>query len=343
MNKGMKTVEILNLKDFIAASERCLVVDVRAPSEYARGHIPGAVSIPLFSDEQRAAVGTAFTRQGRQQAILAGLQLIGSDMASRAEAALTLASPGSDLFVYCWRGGMRSEAMAWLFSLFDYNVYRLQGGYKAFRNAVQQSFLQPFDIKILAGATGSGKTEILQELHRMGQQVLDLEALASHRGSAFGGLGLEPQPGTEHFENLLWSQIRALDRSQPVWMEDESLSIGRCFIPRALFQQMQQSPAFLIEVPESDRVKRLVKMYGTTSNDLLQQALSRIARRLGGSRYQQALGALQQGHLAEVATLVLSYYDKAYNHCLLQRDSTLITRIAVNDHPQATARRLAAM
>lgn len=336
-------VGLLPVEEFLHHSKGGLIVDVRAPSEFSRGHIPGSVNVPVFTDEHRALVGTEFAREGQMAAIVLGLQLIGPELAGKARELLSRAHPGSRVFVYCWRGGMRSEAMSWLFGLLGYEVFRLKGGYKAFRRVVQQSFASPYKLHVVAGATGSGKTEILTELQHIGQQVVDLEALANHRGSAFGGLGLGDQPSTEQFENLLWKHLGFFDSSKPVWVEDESISVGRCFVPAPFFKAMQEAPAWVVEVPRSSRIERLVEMYGSVSFDLLGEALVKISKRLGGDRYQSASKALERGDLGKVAEEVLFYYDKAYLYCLSHRDPSRVCRISVPDNPAATAIQLVAL
>lgn len=311
--------ELLPVETFLKVSARSPIIDVRTPGEFLRGHIPGAVNIPIFSDEQRAQVGTAYTRKGQQAAILLGLELIGPELTLRCRQLMKTVPEESTICLYCWRGGMRSAAMEWLFNLIGYSSYRLQGGYKSFRSEVQGSFGLPYNFRVIAGPTGSGKTEILTLLDGLGAQVLDLEKLANHRGSVFGGLGMGLQPGTEHFENLLYNRLSSFDREQVIWVEDESLSVGNCFIPKDLFKQMQQAHAYVIKASKDERVERLVEMYGSVDTVLLREALVKIGRRLGGDRLKVALEALAAGDLGEVASLSLDYYDKSYAGALALR------------------------
>ncbi|WP_416670847.1 tRNA 2-selenouridine(34) synthase MnmH [Egbenema bharatensis] len=170
-----------------------IILDVRSPAEYEQGHIPGAVSFPLFSNEERAIVGTCYKQQGREQAIELGFEIAGPKCAEFVRRAKGLA-PDRLVRVHCWRGGMRSEAIAWILKMAGLRVSVLEGGYKSFRRWVLSCFDQPKPILILGGMTGAGKTVILQELAVRGAQVLDLEALANHRGSSYGNLGLPPNP-----------------------------------------------------------------------------------------------------------------------------------------------------
>ena len=178
------------------------------------GHIPGAVNIPLFDDQERAAVGTKYKKEGRLPAILEGLRQTGPVMASKLGQGLSAAKDGK-LLVHCWRGGMRSEAMAWLFSLADLEVYILEGGYKSYRHHILEKLSEKRKMIILGGMTGSSKTHILRNLKSRGQQIIDLEQIANHKGSAFGALGQKPQPSTEQFGNLLYDELAKLQNTLP--------------------------------------------------------------------------------------------------------------------------------
>jgi len=182
---------------------RAPVIDVRSPGEFVRGHIPGAHSVPLFTDEERAVVGTLYKQQGRDAAVREGLRIVGPKLATIVDEARALA-PDGRIGVHCWRGGERSGSVAWLLDKAGFTeVFTLKRGYKAFRQHVLEAFNMPHDLRVLGGYTGTGKTETLAHLRELGEQVIDLEGLAHHKGSSFGALGEEPQPTTEHFENLL--------------------------------------------------------------------------------------------------------------------------------------------
>src|SRR5674476_280012 len=196
------TVQKINILKFLELSEITPIADVRSPSEFKSGHMPGAVNIPLFDDGERAAVGTKFKKEGRLPAILEGLKYTGPEMSSKLENALKIAKNGK-LLVHCWRGGMRSEAMAWLFSLGDIKAEVLDGGYKSYRHHILESLSGKRNMIVLGGMTGSSKTHILKYLKTTGQQIVDLEGLANHKGSAFGALGQPAQPSTEQFANIL--------------------------------------------------------------------------------------------------------------------------------------------
>jgi tRNA 2-selenouridine synthase len=281
------------------------ILDVRSPSEFAQGHLPGAVSFPLFTDAERTEVGICYKQQGREQAVELGFALAGPKFAGFIAQAKQIA-PNRQLRLHCWRGGMRSEAVAWVLGLAGFEVSLLKGGYKAFRRWVLQQFEQPKPILILGGMTGTGKTDILQALRELGEPVIDLEHLASHRGSSFGGLGLSPQPTQEQFENQLALAWAALAPQQSVWLEAESRRIGCCRIPDALFGQMERARLLEINRPLSERLAYLVKIYGGFPAEDLITATERIRKRLGGERTQAAVK-------------ILDYYDRTYRYDLQRR------------------------
>lgn len=287
------------------------VLDVRSPSEYLRGHIPGAINFPLFNDEERAAVGTAYKQEGKEKAVILGLQFVGPRMAEMVNRALEI-SPEKELTVHCWRGGMRSSSIAWLLKQAGFQTTVLTGGYKAYRHEVQQYLCLPFNYKVLSGPTGSGKTSVLHALKALGEQVIDLEGLASHKGSSFGALGMYEQPAIEYFENLLVAELLKMDPDRPVWIEDESRKIGKVVLQEAFWNHKINAPVLRINVPLNLRVSRLVDDYGRFTADELEAGIVRISKRLGPQHAKNALEALKNGDLEEVAQTCLVYYDKAY-------------------------------
>lgn len=326
----------LSVTSFLEKSSVLPVLDVRSPSEHKEAHIPGAISFPLFSDEERARVGTSYKQEGKDQAVLLGLEIVGPRMSDMMRSALELA-PGRQVLVHCWRGGMRSESVAWLLEKAGFTCFTLQGGYKAFRNHVLQSFERPLPVVILGGSTGSGKTAILQHLHRMGEQVLDLEGLAGHKGSAFGNLTGEQQPTTEQFHTLLYTHWHTFTPDRPVWIEDESFSIGSVRLPYPLWDQMKAAPCLAPDMPLSFRVRNLVEDYGQYDIELLAEACGRIRRKLGDLRYRQVTDDLQQGNLEGVAENLLQYYDKTYKKGLDKRPEVVSIPVDTRD-PAANAR-----
>ncbi|HEY9735766.1 MAG TPA: tRNA 2-selenouridine(34) synthase MnmH [Trichocoleus sp.] len=298
------------------------ILDVRSPGEFEQGHIPGAVSFPLFSNEERAEVGTCYKHQGREAAVELGFAIAGPKLAPFLRQAKELA-PGKQIRVHCWRGGMRSGSMGWLLEMGGLQVATLEGGYKAFRRWVRETVARPKPIVVLGGMTGTDKTSILLAMAAQGAQVLDLEGLANHRGSSYGGLEMPPQPSTEHFENLLALQWATFDPIQPIWVEAESRRIGTCRIPDELFLQMEAALTLEVVRPVAERVELLAKLYGQAELETLVAATERIRKRLGGQRTQEAVEFIRQGDLKPAIAIVLEYYDRTYRYDLDRRQKKI--------------------
>jgi tRNA 2-selenouridine synthase len=296
---------------FLELAENIPVVDVRSPLEFSAGHIPGAYNIPLFSDSERAAVGTLYKKSGRNPAILEGLKLSGPLMYTKLEHALKIAGD-KKLLVHCWRGGMRSEAMAWLFSLGDIASEVLEGGYKSYRHYILESIAEQRRMIVLGGMTGSSKTHILRALLEKGEQVIDLEGLANHKGSAFGALGQSPQPTTEQFANNLFNDWKKLKRDLPLWVEDESRNIGSVFIPDTFYLNMQAAKVVVLMMSLRTRMPRLMKEYSVYPAGSLIASIMKISKRLGGDNTREAIAAVERGDIEKAIEISLSYYDKAY-------------------------------
>lgn len=311
------------------------IIDVRTPAEFQQGHIPNALNIPIFSNEERVKVGTNYKQQGKDTAILVGLEFVGPKLRNFVKSAKKIAT-NNKLILYCWRGGMRSKSMAWLFDFAGIEVLLIKGGYKAYRNFILESFEKPAKIVVLGGKTGSGKSEILRKINNAGEQFIDLEGIANHKGSAFGALGQNPQPSTEYFENLLYEEWRKIDLSKPLWLEDESMNVGQVAIPRPLFQQIRNAFVFNIDVDKQTRIKRLVDEYASFDTEDLSLIINRIAKRLGGLNTKLSLEALHESDFAKVADLTLSYYDKAYLFGLSKREQTKVKTIKVEDYNHET-------
>jgi tRNA 2-selenouridine synthase len=304
-------MECVDVKRFLLEEKSVPVIDVRSPGEYLESHIPGAINLPLFSDEERASVGTTYTKIGRGEAIELGLEFVGPKMNELAKKAKSIAINGK-LKTHCWRGGMRSEKMAWLFELIGLEVTVLQGGYKAFRAELLEDFKNLKKLIVLQGPTGSGKTAILQKLEENGEQIIDLEKRANHKGSAFGALGMDEQPNTTQFQNLLYADLLHHDWSKRIWVESESLSIGRVYLPETLWENMNKSNVIELQIDRKIRAERVVEEYGHFDEKMLADSINKIRSRFGGNRVKEALGLLKEKKLQEVALLLLDYYDKAY-------------------------------
>ncbi len=304
----------LYIEEIIAQLDSYTFVDARSEKEFAKGHIPGAINVPLLDNEARIEIGTLYKKQGRSAAVRKGLELVGPIMPELFDRYQELFLLGKPLVFYCWRGGLRSLISATLFQWSGHPVQRIHGGYKSYRNWVLSRLELPYNIQILGGATGSGKTEILYLLAQNGQQILDLEGIAHHKGSAFGALGQEPQPSTEAFENEIALKLNTLDIEQPIWIENESRLIGNCFLPETFWQNMQKAPILEISVPLAIRVERLLKEYGHFNVDLLAEKTEILRKKLGGQHATFAIEMLKEGNMKAWMETVLVYYDKTYGY-----------------------------
>jgi tRNA 2-selenouridine synthase len=302
---------IISIQDFLSLRKQLPVVDVRSQGEFQEGHIRNAINIPLLNNEERVQVGTDYKQKGQKEAIKTGFRLVGPRLADIVNEAEQVAQ-GAELLVHCWRGGMRSNNFSQFVSMAGVKSHTVQGGYKEYRNLALESFKKPFQIILLTGCTGSGKSEVLRALKEQGEQVLDLEDLANHKGSAFGGLLMPAQPTTEQFQNELFEEILKLDLSRRIWVEDESIAIGKIFLPTDFWQTMHQSPLVQMEVSKEVRIQRLVNEYGPADREEFLEIMGKIVKRLGGQHYNTAKEKLLLGDMASTIDILLTYYDKAY-------------------------------
>ena len=315
----------LNITPFIKSGG--VILDVRTPNEFEQGHIPGAINLPLFSNEERVVVGTIYKQEGKQPAIVKGLEFVGPKMADLVVQANALVK-NNTLYIHCWRGGMRSGSVAWLLEQYGLKIFTLQGGYKQFRNFVLSSFKKEYLFYVLGGKTGSAKTLILNTLLKNGEQIIDLEKLAAHKGSAFGSLGEKKQPTQEQFENELAICLETLDNSKKTWLEDESRLIGNKVIPGTLWEQIRKAKTICLKLPLEERINYLLQEYGVFSATLLKESILKITKRLGHQQTKNALHALEEGNLQKTCEICLSYYDKSYDHGIAQRDQTSVDPIS---------------
>ncbi|MFT5166724.1 MAG: tRNA 2-selenouridine synthase [Saprospiraceae bacterium] len=308
-----------------------VLFDVRTPSEFRQGHIPGAHNFPLFSDEERAIVGTLYKQQGKEEAMIKGLEFVGPKMSKFVKKAKKLAA-GKKIVIHCWRGGKRSESMGWLLGLAGNEVSIIEGGYKAYRNYFKEQLEKlPLKIIVLGGRTGCGKTIILKALAEKGEQVIDLEGLACHKGSAFGALGESEQPTTEQFENDLYAVFRQLDPGSPIWVENENRSTGKVFIPEGFWKQMKAAPVINLERPFEQRKEIILEQYGQFSILQLKDSFIKIQKRLGGQNLNAALEALDQNDLPGAIAIALHYYDKAYQYYLDNNQAPKIHQMVIKN------------
>jgi tRNA 2-selenouridine synthase len=307
----------INIVNFLGMSDEVPILDVRSPSEFAHAHIPGAHSMPLFNDDERKEIGTAYKQVSRESAIRIGLKAFGPKLLPLVDEAEKICASKStrEVRVHCWRGGMRSGAVAWLLDLYGFKVYTLAGGYKSYRQHVLQVLAGDYNIRILGGCTGANKTGLLSEMQKLGQKVIDLEGIAGHMGSAFGNLDLIPQPSQEHFENLFAQQLEKLNTvkpTEPIWVEAESQRIGLINIPQLFFEKMREAPMIFMDIPFEERLEHIIKGYGSYKKEKLINAILRIKKRLGGLDTKIAVNALIEDDIRACFGLLLKYYDKQY-------------------------------
>jgi tRNA 2-selenouridine synthase len=333
----------ITIEQFLVVAESNIVIDVRSPSEYKHAHIPSAISLPLFSDEERKIIGTAYKQESKEIAIKHGLDFFGPKMHGIVEkveelllSSLTSTKESSKIvLLYCWRGGMRSNAMAWLLDFYGFEVFLLEGGYKNFRNWGIQQFEKAYNFNVIGGFTGSGKTMILNEFQNNNEIQIDLEGLANHKGSTLGAIGQDPQPSQEMFENLLAKELYASNRgdiNQTIFIEDESQRIGNLFIPLKVYEKMRRSKIWFLSIPFEVRLNYLVEEYGKHSPVLLIAAIERIQKRLGGLETKNAIEYLLANDSKECFRILLRYYDRWYEKGLNAREnlSDLILTIEAN-------------
>jgi tRNA 2-selenouridine synthase len=328
----------IGIEEYFKSFEKVPLIDVRSPSEFSKGHIPGSNSIPLFSDEERAHIGTVYLKQSQEEALKLGYDYANPKSEYFISGSKSVA-PHNIAAVHCWRGGMRSHTFAeHLQSNGFKEVYVIKGGYKAYRNYVLDSFNEDCSLFILGGYTGSGKTEILKFLKAEGMQVIDLEEIAHHKGSAFGGIGNTAQPTYEQFENNLFFQLQQLDHTKPIWLEDESIKIGSVQIPNSFYKKMYEASVFFLEIPREERAKFLTAEYASCDKAALATALKKISKRLGDENTRNALEFLENNNYYEVAMTTLNYYDKAYREVLSGRDQKFVYTINLKntDHQKNT-------
>jgi len=294
-----------------------IILDTRSPAEFEKGHITGATSYPLFDNEERAVIGTLYKQRGKDRAVEKGFELVSPKLAEfvvRAQRLFDAQPTPQPLVVHCWRGGMRSGSVAWLLEQHGIPVIKLIGGYKAYRQHARLDFATMATLRVLGGMTGVGKTQILKAMAQRGAQVVDLEGLAGHLGSAFGNLDRIPQPTSEQFGNDCHRAMCSCDSNRPIWMENESRVIGQVHLPQDLFDALRAAPVWAVERTLEERVDETCRVYGDADLDALKAAFGRIQDKLGGLAFREATEALNRGDLQKAAAVGLTYYDKLYRH-----------------------------
>ncbi|MDN4754978.1 tRNA 2-selenouridine(34) synthase MnmH [Porphyromonadaceae bacterium W3.11] len=292
-----------------------ILIDVRTPSEYQKAHIPGALNLPLFSDEERAAVGTTYVKVSREEAILEGLEYVGPRMSDMVRQVVEWRNQyqAERVQFYCARGGMRSASVAWLMGFYGMTASILPGGFKQYKAQLPQLCRKIEQLILLEAPTGSGKTLVLKALEEQGAQVIDLEGMAQHHGSAFGALPhLDAQRSNEMISCLIIETLLSFDLTQPIFVESESKKIGSREVPEPFFELMKEAKRIELETPLDLRIQLILKEYGNLDTEYLLSAFEKIRKRLGGEACDTAKDAVIRGDLATGVSIALKYYDKAY-------------------------------
>lgn len=314
----MKYPEILSIEDVLARLDQFdTIIDARSPSEYALDHLPNAINCPVLDDEQRITVGTMYKQDGAFEAKKVGAAMVSKNIGYHIET-LWLGKPKSwKPLVYCWRGGNRSGSMATVLAKIGWPVVQLDGGYKAFRGAINLELEKTpeLDFRVICGTTGSGKTRLLDTLEAIGAQVLDLEQLAAHRGSVLGNIPCQPQPSQKAFETSIWDRLRRFDPNLPVFVESESRKVGSLRVPGALMDRMRASPCIAMQVARADRVKLLIEDYQhfACNAPALNAQLEFLVQLHGRERIERWQSMASAGEMpALVDELLVDHYDPAY-------------------------------
>lgn len=339
---------LIKLTDFLKLRSELPLLDARSEGEFAQSHIPGAINLPILTNSERVIVGTLYKEKGSESATLKGFELVGPRFHQIQKEAIRLFT-NRKIIIYCWRGGMRSQILSWLLEMVGFEVFRLKGGYKTYRSFTFEEVRKDRKFIVLGGKTGTGKTVLLRKLKEKGEQILDLEGIANHKGSSFGGIGQPPQPTVEQFENLLAENLFLLNPSFPTWIENESRKIGRLILPDQLFAQMGNALLIDIQKTTEERITHISDEYGSLPEDALILAVKRLQKRLGGLRTQQAIDAIQEKNTDAWIANLLIYYDKTYEFDLshhsedktkildlsgksLEEQATLLLNIKIDYH-----------
>jgi tRNA 2-selenouridine synthase len=332
----------LSIEEFLEKARQWPVIDVRSPGEYVQGHIPGAVNVCLFNDEERAMVGKLYHEKGPTEAVNTGMLLVNPKLAQFVEQAVSVA-PDKKVLVHCWRGGIRSESFAFLLETSGFEVYTLQGGYKSYRREVIGGCHEAAPVIILGGMTGSGKTRYLKMLAEQGIQTIDLESIACHKGSVFGAVGQKPQPTSEQFQNEVFHQWSRLDLNEIIVMEDENMDIGSVSLTTRLFYRLRTAPVIHLIAGRSQRAELLVEEYSSDHDEELKTAVRRIERRLGNEQMKKTLSAIDHKEYKAAAEILLVYYDKAYQTNIEKRPPGKVFSLQISGDAAETAQRITTM
>jgi tRNA 2-selenouridine synthase len=308
---------LIDIEEFLELRKSTPVLDARSEGEFFQSHIPGANNIAILNNEERKAVGIVYKNEGNHQAVLKGFELVGPRFHLIIKKALEL-FPKKKILIYCWRGGMRSEIMSWLLRMGGFEVFRLKGGYKTYRKLTYELVRKNRKFLVLGGKTGVGKTDLLHHLKILGERIIDLEGLAGHKGSSFGGIGMDPQPSIEQFENMLAEELFQIPDSEDAWIENESMRIGKIILAKEFYQNIIKSSLIEIHKSMEERIKHIKKEYADLPKEELKSAVSRLQKRLGGLRTAEAIEAIENNQPDLWISSLLVYYDKSYAYGLTE-------------------------
>lgn len=323
------------IDEYLIHQNDYLLIDVRSPGEHKKGNIPGSINIPLLNDEERKEIGTIYKQESKRAAIKRGLDFFGPKMRLIVDQ-IDLITHNTDLgqtplqkiALYCWRGGMRSNIFGWLLNIYGYDIVIINGGYKSYRNWCINQFEKDYRFILIGGFTGTGKTNYITKLVKKQVPIIDLEKLAKHKGSAFGGIGMGEQPSQEMFENELAMLLFSFrDHGGFIIVEDESQRIGSVSIPQNLWEQMKKGYMVFISENFDIRLGNIINEYGKLDRSLIGAAVVRLQKKLGGLETKNCLGYLLNKDYVSCFSILLKYYDKLYTKSLENKRSLLSSYI----------------
>ncbi|NBS66532.1 MAG: tRNA 2-selenouridine(34) synthase MnmH [Betaproteobacteria bacterium] len=326
----MKSPDVLTVDEALSRMHEFHdILDARSPGEYSLDRLPRAISAPVLTDAERAEVGTLYRNESGFVAKRVGAALVARNIAQLLETQFAEQPREWRPLIYCWRGGNRSGALATVLSRVGWRVSLLEGGYKAFRHRViddLEKLPATLQFRVIAGRTGCGKSLLLDALAARGAQVLDLEAIARHRGSVLGRMPGEPQPGQRYFETLIWERLSTFTPDRPVFVESESRRIGTCHLPESLTLAIRQAPCVVLEAERDHRSQLLISQYRhfIEQPDLLEAQLNRLTEVHGHATIQTWRTLLTAGRFDELVQRLLGeHYDPTYDRSMMRNFTRL--------------------
>jgi tRNA 2-selenouridine synthase len=321
---------LIDIESFLELRERTPVLDVRSEGEFLQSHVPGAINLAILNNEERKKVGIVYKNEGSYEAMIKGFELVGPRFHLIIKEAIRL-FPEKKVLIYCWRGGMRSEIMSWILGMAGFEIFRLKGGYKVYRKLTYEAVRQKRDYLVLGGKTGVGKTDLLHHLKKLGESTIDLEDLARHKGSSFGGIGKDPQPSIEQFENLLAEEFFRIPDSKEIWIENESRRIGKVILAKELYEHIIKAPLIEIHKTREERIQNIKKEYAHLPHEDLKNAVKRLQKKLGSLRTAEAIEAIDSRQHDLWIDNLLQYYDRAYEYDLEENPRDLALNLDLSN------------